>query len=360
MSKQYAGKNGKIEFFRFVFCMIILLFHVGKYLLDTAVFGKLSMFAHGAIGVEFFFLVSGFLLAKTAKKRSEGTPELGKETWQFILRKYQGIWFYHLAAFIPTFAVYALIHAKKWFDVALYAVESLPNLFLVQLSGIKGIWLNHVEWYLSAMMIGMFLLYPLLLKWYKTVSRVVAPIAALLIIGWLSHETGKLTGTTVWMDVAYKSLFRAVAELCLGVAAFEWCEIIREKNFTKAQRIGLTALEFGCYFAVVIFSFVMFKYAYEVQALFALLIAVTLSFSRVTYGDCFDNPFCYWLGEMSLPIYLSQVMVIDAVGHYGASLPGTWRAVWGIVGTLAVALVLYGLRKVTVYWKNRKDASVAV
>lgn len=64
-------KNGKIEFYRFIFCIAILLFHMQKYLLGEASLTNgihFALFPHGAMGVEFFFLLSGFLMAKSVYK----------------------------------------------------------------------------------------------------------------------------------------------------------------------------------------------------------------------------------------------------------------------------------------------------
>lgn len=56
-------KNGTIEFLRFVFCISVLMYHVGKYTLGSISLNgniHLAFFPHGSIGVEFFFLVKDF------------------------------------------------------------------------------------------------------------------------------------------------------------------------------------------------------------------------------------------------------------------------------------------------------------
>ena len=69
-SAQRSVRNGKVELYRFIFSVIILLFHA--YLADplqpnvNQVGTTLAMFPQGALGVEFFFLLSGFLMARRA------------------------------------------------------------------------------------------------------------------------------------------------------------------------------------------------------------------------------------------------------------------------------------------------------
>ena len=77
------GKNGKIEFFRFVFSIYVVLFHIEKGFSGLPKYGKtvdFSFFAHGSISVEFFFLVSGFLMAKSIYKKISTAEEPYKFT----------------------------------------------------------------------------------------------------------------------------------------------------------------------------------------------------------------------------------------------------------------------------------------
>ena len=68
MNRKYK-KNGLIELMRFVFASIIIIFHVNKDLWNREiVLFRLGGFRftpaqNGTIGVDFFFLVSGALLA---------------------------------------------------------------------------------------------------------------------------------------------------------------------------------------------------------------------------------------------------------------------------------------------------------
>ena len=66
-------RNGKIELLRFIASVYVLMFHIDKYVLKLPPFKfsneiSLAFFPHGSVGVEFFFLVSGYLMARTAFK----------------------------------------------------------------------------------------------------------------------------------------------------------------------------------------------------------------------------------------------------------------------------------------------------
>jgi peptidoglycan/LPS O-acetylase OafA/YrhL len=68
-------KNGSVELLRFVFTSIVIFFHINLDLWDqkkvVAVIRDVpvTFFSHGNIGVEFFFIVTGWLIAKTIYSR---------------------------------------------------------------------------------------------------------------------------------------------------------------------------------------------------------------------------------------------------------------------------------------------------
>ncbi len=63
-------KNGKIELLRFVFALTVVIFHLN---VDWYNHG-LQLMYHGNMGVEFFFLVSGFLMARSIQQRIACPP----------------------------------------------------------------------------------------------------------------------------------------------------------------------------------------------------------------------------------------------------------------------------------------------
>ena len=105
--KKTSQRNGKIELLRFIFCIGVLLFHCEKYVLGEPSLEKgyhLSLFCHGSMGVEFFFLVSGFLMAKSISKKirmqTELQETLAKESLGFLKRKIASIFPMHVMIFI--------------------------------------------------------------------------------------------------------------------------------------------------------------------------------------------------------------------------------------------------------------------
>lgn len=164
-------KNGQIEFQRFVFCIAILLFHIEKYIMGEPSLNEgihVSLFAHGSLGVEFFFLTSGFFMARTAKKQQEIIgAESAAEYRRFIIRKYQRIFPMHAIAYGITFLCFVIVNNMSAKECSVLLLKNVPSFFLVQMSGLGISSVNHIEWYISSMLIAMAVLYPVFINYYR-------------------------------------------------------------------------------------------------------------------------------------------------------------------------------------------------
>ena len=58
--------NGVIDWWKIIFCLIIVVMHVGEYY-----HGDTFLFVWGRYGVEFFFVVSGFFMAAHVMRMDE-------------------------------------------------------------------------------------------------------------------------------------------------------------------------------------------------------------------------------------------------------------------------------------------------
>ena len=256
-----SQKNGGIELLRFLFCLIVLLFHEQKYLLGEASLKhgvRLAFFPHGSIGVEFFFVLSGALMASSISRKQADTPT-PQEYLGFLSRKYRSIFPQHLVAFViavGVWAVYSSFHsAAQWIQ---YLVDSIPNLLLIQMSGISLANPNHVEWYISCMLIAMAILYPICRRYYTAFTHYFAPLGSLLILGYLFYTTGALTGVNVWTGLCFKSVLRALCEIALGTTAYELSRFLAAKPLANGQKTCLTAAEAFLLFCAICYSVMTF------------------------------------------------------------------------------------------------------
>lgn len=346
-------RNGKIELLRFIASVYVLMFHIDKYVLTLPPFKfsneiSLAFFPHGSVGVEFFFLVSGYLMARTAFKHisDDGSVLRGKEfsanCFGFMKRKYQSIFPYHAAAFVFATVTYVISMRYDLTGCLRTVFGSIPSFLLIQMSGIRLVEPNHVEWYISAMLIGMALLYPVCLKYYHAFTKLFAPLTAVLLIGYMQATSHRLTGVSVWNGIAYKSVFRAIAELALGASAFELSKYLSSVKWKKSRRYFFAFAEIVCFSLFSLYVFYYGHYNYEVVILIFLFVLVTLAFSGISAGaKWFDNRFNCYLGGLSLPVYLANLPAIYCTNRFFAS----YGAVEKLLITVGLVIVfVYAIR----------------
>ncbi|MBQ5545717.1 MAG: acyltransferase [Clostridia bacterium] len=366
MEKSRSKRNGTLEFWRFAFAAFVLLFHAEKYILGEPSMAKgvfFGFFPHGAIGVEFFFLLTGLFLAMSADKQRHRQPDapIGDETVRFVWKKYTAIFPYHFIAFVTLFIIAVIVRQYDWFHNVLLFVNSLPNLFLFQMTGVPAGNLNHVEWYLSVMIIAIAVIYPLCRRYFEVFTKVAAPVGSLMILGYLGYTCGRLSGVAVWEGHFYRGMIRGFGEILLGTFAYalakEYLAPLKDK-IGAGRRALLTLLEWVCYTIVVFFVIMTFPWQYEFAALFFIFTAVTLSFSGLTYsGRLFDNPVSYFLGKFSLSIYLAQTAAIVLTTHYYTHLDPNGQIVNIVIQTLLFAIVTQLLGDGIVRLTRKKDSS---
>jgi peptidoglycan/LPS O-acetylase OafA/YrhL len=347
--KSISKRNGKIELYRFIFCICVLSFHIEKYILGEASLNEgihFAFFPHGAMGVEFFFILSGFLMAKSIDKSRSLNPQSAnnfsaKEGINFIWKKYISIFPQHLVAFVVAFVVYVLVNDLNAKGILLSAIDSIPNLFLIEMSGINFTNPNHIEWYISCMLIAMAILYPICKKYYDKFTRYFAPLLALLILGYMIYTTSSLTGVTKWTGICYKSLIRAIVELALGTCSYEFSKFLSSKKFTSNQRLIFTLIEFALLVASVLYVVLTLPRKYEVYVLALFFLLVSIAFSGVSYGNkIFNNKISCFLGKITLPIYLAQVSAIDFGNKYFDNISLNIRIVLIYILTFVIAFVV--------------------
>ena len=304
-----SKRNGKIELLRFVFCICIVLFHVNIALYNgNFVFNDIfSFFKRGNIGVEFFYLVSGYLLAKSAFKEKPNPLPLGSETISFMKRKLLALFSPHTVSFILTFVSVIILKGIHGFDIVSSFIKALPDYLFLNKIGISRFAVNRVEWYICCMLICMLFIYPLCRKYKKTFTNIVAPLIAIFILGYLFHKYESIENVKIWAGLVYKCMLRAAAELCLGVTAYSITDRLCRLNVSKADRIIMTAIEIACFSFSLYFVVSREKSKYAALVIIALFVGVILAFSDLTYGKkLFNNRFAYFLGKLSMPVYMIQ------------------------------------------------------
>ncbi len=314
-----SRKNGRVEFLRFLFALSILFFHIHK---RFAVNGDVSIgntgiyfFNHGYIGVEFFFLVSGYLLAAGAyAKRNVPTDLIGTETAQVMWKKIKHIFPYHLFAILLTIAVNSAYLCDTALERYYYVMDSWSSLFFLQVFGFDSTWVNKLTWYLDVWLMVTFVFYFLLRKYYDIFAKIICPILACFVLGYLAKNYVSIAGVDDWTGNFYKCFLRGLAEMALGCSAYSLTRCINKLSFSKRGKVVMALLEFICYLLVFNYACTEMSPKYSFPIIFIMWVGLILTFSDINPAHgIFDKPVFELMGKASLLIYLNQFYVIRLV-----------------------------------------------
>ncbi|MBR3554219.1 MAG: acyltransferase [Clostridia bacterium] len=332
--KTGSRRNGTIDLMRFVFCMEVILYHIAKRV-PLPTHGHFNFFLNGKIGVEFFFLVSGFLMAASASRAAKQSIAGG--TGQFMLRKVAAIFPSHCIVFVLALGSLLFYLAHDAAGALKIIWNSLPSFFFIQKTGVPVHRVIRPEWYIEAMLWMMLIIYPLILRFRERFTRIACPVLCVFLVGYMTYVSTHLGGTERYLfgNTIPKVYVRAFAELCGGAFCFEAAQLLKRLHLKKSDIVVLTLLELGCYLLTLVYTVSDLKDAYEVYFFYILAVAITLSFSGVTLtARLFSHGVFAFLGRFSLPLYLAQSMFFAPL-RYSARLQAL--SPWGRV---AVSLAL--------------------
>lgn len=309
--KKAVKHNGNISIWKFLFAILILLHHC-VYIKGNEL-GKL--FNAGSIGVEFFFLTSGYLLAKKvySEDKSRRKQNLPADTFHFIFNKIKGFYPYLLFSFL-SFVVTAILFRNL--SLSRY-FRGIIDLTLIQQAGLPDGNMIGGVWYLSALVLSMLLVYPIMKKYKKTFSCLIAPIIAIFLGGYLIHLVNpkySLRTYNSWTGIMYMGLGRAFFEVSLGTTVYELAEKLKKINFTKLGSILLSFIEVSFFIFVILANSLGTSRKFDWLYILLLFVAIMIAFSEKTYfyEKC-NNKFFYYLEKLSLPIYLNNFLFINII-----------------------------------------------
>lgn len=308
--KNIKGINGTIGLLKFIFAISIAIYHFNLYS-ETGGW----LFQLGNRATEFFFIASGYLLASKAIDKSN-SKNIFKDDIKYVTKKYLKLLPYILIAYILTFITYNLIGFRYTIGEI---ISSIWNILPFEMLGIKTNIILIQQWFISALLISILILYPLINKYKDKFIKYISPFIVLLLgIFMLYKYNGDIGQVRNWTGICCGGLLRGFLEMNFGIIAYFITEKIKKHSFDKKSNIYFTILEIILIISVIILLCLPFyPYYTECIILLAFTTIIILAFSEKTYFyNNMNNKVNTYLGKLSISIFFNNFWIAQLLNLY--------------------------------------------
>lgn len=348
-------RNGFLDFLKLLFAFIIVIGH-GDTIYGSVNPNKLIPLA--SFGVEFFFLVSGAMLLRSFEKQKQ-SKSISEDTFNFMIHKIKGLCPNYYVAWITLFIILSI--GNNLTTIILNFFKAVPELLFLKMSGMPTLVFNGNTWYISAMLLALLIIYPIIRKNKDFFIKYIAPTITIFGVGYLTYNYQTVLVIDQWNGFMYAGLIRGIVEICMGCLAYEISKKIKDINLTKLGKIILTLIEVGLYAGIIVLLFsYSFRHALFVL-LFVLMIALSITLSSNTYTkEIFSFKIFNWMGEYSYSLYLGHSIAYSKlIGQFIFNDKFTHSEtliIFFIASLICGLFIMYISKLVSYIWKKSKNS----
>lgn len=298
-------RNCLLEFWRFVFCMAVLAFH---FFIRT----KWDYFHAGYLGVEFFFLVSGYFIGAYYEKHQKGQGLLIrlKSVWIYAVSRIRRLYPLYLLALVLMLTVKTVINGWRAKEILSTVKNCLAEFFLLQWTPLGNEVLISAGWFVPAVFFGGLFFVALLAVMGRFGGFLIAPLISAAIYGYYFRLIGKID-----VIFSFHSVLRALAGIGFGVFLYFVCGCLR-RRLDAAKRAGLlrrvctlsASLLFSALFVYTNFGR-RSKWDFLIIALYGVGLILLMG-APVKFRDKTEKAFLF-LGKTTYPIYTLQMPLME-------------------------------------------------
>lgn len=235
--------NYAINYWKLFFALMVVAYH--KTITDN--FG--GIWRGGYIAVDFFFIVSGYFMVSSYMKNKKDIEErhVGIRTLEFIKKKFKTIFPYIFISACSSF----LLSCKD--TSVIFCLNRLRylvlELLLLNMSGFSE-GARYTNWYVSALFLVIFILFPLLCYFKEDYIYIISPLLSILIYGWISQKIGFVRGTEgEYFGILRLGVWRGMA----GVSAGSICWILSDHlSKLRLNKYGKMIVSMGIGFSIIV------------------------------------------------------------------------------------------------------------
>ena len=302
-------RSRSMEFYRFVSAVLILCYHCNFFL-----FNNTEYFATSYLLVELFFILAGFLMYRSIRRRGPVTDCVGSALW-YMKGRLRQLYPHHLFSWLLI--AFIAVFVTREMGLGELLQKGWPELLLVNIFGfVRAGSVNIVCWYLSGLLFASTIVYYLLVKNERLFICLLAPLLIVLLYGCLYDGKGSLAATILFTRYArFYGFFRSLADICVGCLAWRLYEHWQDKSL-HGEAAWATLYEAAVFIAIGV-STVKYPGLYDfyyVPLFFGFVISVFRG--RSLFSRLFDTRLSEALGTLSYAFYLNNLAVILPYRHF--------------------------------------------
>lgn len=292
-------KNNAIEFYRFLFAVVVYMIHSAK------IIGGGIPWLKGYLGVEFFFILGGFLLFKHFENCTSITS-VENYNFEYFKQRVRRLFPQHIFSWICMCFISVELYNNTWKNII---SNSYSEFLLLQSFGFPASMINGVVWYLSALLFATYCISFLILKNKSTYIYMIAPIAIGVGYGYIAEYYHTLN-----QHQSLLSFVRAFSDMslgCLSYCLYKKFMHSRLNNWiitTIFESMALTVLVIYCAFGMCINDFLF--------SFICVFFIVSVFSNTSKISQFLNNKYSAFLGKISFAFYLNQNVVKHLINYW--------------------------------------------
>ena len=291
------------------------------------------IFLEGYVGVSFFFILSGFIIAYNYSDRVS-TPS---EKKNYYIARIARIYPLHLLTLIAAIALYGFSIKEPISWAQLAASTTLTNAYIPRSDFFFA--LNAPAWSLCCEQL-FYATFPFILPFIKKPTVLFSIIVIAIIITVIGAQ---ITPEAYIKGVWYVNPIMRYPDFIIGIATFYIYRRIKEYNISTATATILEA-------SAILFFLLFYINADELPKIYRYslyywlpITAVILVFAlqKGALSRLLSNKILILGGEISYGVYLIQLLVINTIGRHSTELSPTSGVIVALTATILLSYISF-------------------